>query len=107
MSTNRIDKLNSLFMQEISQFYMDDLADNFFSITKVDISPELNNAKVWVSFINKRGSNLESMQKRVPELRHELSKRLKLRYIPRIELLLDTGIEYASHITELLDENKR
>lgn len=100
---DRITQLNALFQQEISLFFKHESPEIFFTVTHVRISPDLRKARVWVSFLDKRLSSLEALTHELGELGNYLGKRLRLKRIPHIELILDTGIEYAEHISEVLD----
>ena len=101
---DRITQLNALFQEEISRYFQMEVPEIFVSITKVSISPDLHEARVWVSFLNKRSSQLEELRHHLPGLRRSLGERLRLKRIPRIELLLDTSLEYAEHISEIIQK---
>jgi len=104
---DRITQLNSLLQTEISQFFLLEAPEVFVSVTRVRVSPDLREARVWVSFLNKRGSQLEELKSHLRELHRTLGQRLRLKYIPKVELILDTGIEYAEHIAELLESDQQ
>lgn len=103
---DRITQINALLQQEISLFFQEAVPHIFVSVTRVQTSPNLHDSRVWVSFLDKRGSQMEELKSYLRELHKTLGKRLRLKRIPRIELVLDTGIEYAEHISELLQENE-
>ena len=46
-----------------------------------------------------------ALQKAAGFVRRELGRRVDLRYVPEILFELDTNIEYAAHINQLLKEN--
>ncbi len=101
---DRITQLNALLQQEISQYFHDTAPEVFVTVTRVSISPDLHEARVWVSFLNKRASQLAELKSHLHDLHRTLGDRLRLKRIPKIELLLDTGGEYAEHISELLQD---
>lgn len=101
---DRITQLNSLLQQEISLFFHDELPHIFVTVTRVQTAPDLHDAIVWVSFIDKKASQQNELKSKLSDLRRALGKRLRLKNIPRIELRIDSGSEYAEEISEILDE---
>jgi ribosome-binding factor A len=74
------------------------------TVSEVRVSPDLKNATAFVMPLageNKEGL-LEVLKKSAPELRHLVSKRMKLRYMPRIQFLLDESFSEAARINNLL-----
>lgn len=102
--TDRTTQLNALFKEEIARFFSEEVPEIFVTVTRVQTSPDLHRARVWVSFLNNRGSSIEQLSKHLHDLGSILGKRLRLKRTPHIELVLDTGMEYAEHISELLQK---
>ena len=105
--SDRVTKLNSLLQEEISLYYQRETPEIFFTVTRVNISPDLHEARVWVSFIDKRQSSLDVLNRHLGPLGKYLGKRLRLRRIPHILLIIDSGMEYAEHISEVLQSSKK
>lgn len=103
--TDRTTQLNALFKEEIARFFGEEVPEVFVTVTRVQTSPDLHAARVWVSFLNNRGSGLEELSKHLHDLGHTLGKRLRLKRTPHIQLMLDTGMEYSEHISEILQES--
>jgi len=108
---HRIERVNSLIRQEISELLQyhakDPRLGNFIAVTEVTTSPDLKFAKVFVSQMG----NQEEKQKVLNGLssasgffRKELSKRLKLRYVPVLSFQWDDSIERGDHILQLIDK---
>ena len=76
------------------------------SVSEVRISPDLSVAKVYVSvFPSDKGSAVMSkLAEDGKALRGELGRKVasQLRIVPELEFFLDTSIDYAEHIEELL-----
>ena len=76
------------------------------TVSEVRISPDLSIAKVFVSiFPSDRAPQVMKMledEKRT--IRGELGRKVasQLRIVPEIDFLLDTTLDYAEHIEELL-----
>ena len=81
-----------------------DLFGASITVSEVRVSPDLKNATAYVMPLageNKEGM-LEALKKSSPELRHLVSKRVKLRHIPKIFFALDESYEEAQRINNLL-----
>lgn len=76
------------------------------TVSEVRISPDLSVAKVFVSIFPsaKAESVMGLLQENVRGLRGELGHRVarQLRIVPELVFLLDSSIDYAEHIDELL-----
>lgn len=108
--TQRTDRIDELFRQEIGDILtreVDDPLIGFATITDVETTPDLRHAKVLVSVIGKpeeRTATIVAMGRRMPFVRHELGKRLRLKRIPQFHLELDETLERGTRILHLLDE---
>jgi ribosome-binding factor A len=109
---HRIERVNSLIRQEISELLQRQVKDprlgDFIAVTEVATSADLKYAKVFVSQF---GSERERQQKVLSGLasasgffRRELAKRLKLRYVPELQFLWDNSIEQGDRISQLIDK---
>ena len=77
----------------------------FISVTQVDCTPDLRNAKRYYSSIG--GKNGESgvdagLKSAIGYIRRELAVRLDLRQTPELRFIRDNSIEHGAHIAELL-----
>ena len=104
----RTDKLDSLLLREISMIISQDINDpklGFPTVTEVDVSPDLNNAKVYVSFLGKnykKRDGIDTLRRAKGHIKSELAKRLKLRKIPDLTFVVDDTFDKADRIEELL-----
>lgn len=80
----------------------------FITVTDVELSNDLKIAKVFISIMNEKDADLsmEILSSAKGLMRREISKRLKIKYIPEIEFRLDKSIERGGRIDELLREIK-
>lgn len=108
--TRRVERVNSLIRQEISQLLQRQVKDprlgSFVSVIEVDTSSDLKSAKVFVSCIGGEEKKEEILHVLVAAsgfFRGELAKRLKLRHIPELDFQWDDSIERGAHILELID----
>ena len=76
------------------------------TVSEVRISPDLSVAKVYVSIFpsEKQSAVMGSLQDQNRILRGELGRKVgkQLRIVPDLAFYLDTSIDYAEHIDELL-----
>ena len=76
------------------------------TVSEVRVSPDLSIAKTYVSIFpsEKAGKVMEILEENVRGYRGELGRRVgkQLRIIPEIVFYLDTSLDYAEHIEELL-----
>lgn len=112
---HRIERLNSLFRQEISELLRREVKDpslsnGMISITEVDVDADLRYAKVFVSSLGgeaEKDTVLKSLAKASGFLRGELGRNLRLRLTPELDFRWDNRIEHGAHILELLDQVKK
>ena len=76
------------------------------TVSEVRVSPDLSVAKVFVSVFpsEKQGPVMQLLEENKKVLRGELGHRVakQLRIVPELNFLLDTTLDYAQHIDELL-----
>jgi ribosome-binding factor A len=74
------------------------------SITEVQISPDLKIATAYVRslMIGKEQQALEALNKNRKYIRGLLAPRLDMKYMPEIRFRIDTSLDYANKIDDLL-----
>lgn len=109
--SRRIERLNSLIRQEISDLLLKELKDprldNFISVLRVDTAADLSIAKVYVSLYGPEESKKESMaalDSASRYIRNELMKRIRIRTIPDVVFQEDDSIAKGAQVLELIDE---
>lgn len=80
------------------------LRDTSITVSEVEVSPDLRNATAYVlPFGDVEPSEMLAGLARVtPLLRHRLSQRVHLRYVPMLKFALDQTFNQASKIESLL-----
>ena len=108
---HRVERLNSLIRQEISQLLQRQVKDprlgNFIAVTEVAISADLKHAKVFVSCIGGEENKQETLSVLTAAsgfFRSELAGRLNIRYVPELSFHWDDSIERGDHLLQLIDE---
>lgn len=80
------------------------VVNNFVSITRADVAPDLKYAKVYFSCIGDDDEAAEGLKKCTGMLRHHLAATLNLRITPDLSFTKDGSIEHGAKIAKLLDE---
>jgi ribosome-binding factor A len=108
--SHRIEKVNQLIRQEVSDLLQrqikDPRLDTFVAVTDVVTSPDMKLAKVYVSRIcndEDKKKTLAALTSAAGFLHNELVKRLRMRYVPDLVFEWDNSIEHGARIMELLD----
>lgn len=108
--TQRTDRIDELLRQEIGTILARELKDprvGFATVTKVETTPDLSHARVWVSVIGQRGERAETvaaLDRAMGFVRHELGARLRIRRIPDLHVRLDDTLERGTRVLHLIEE---
>ena len=108
--TQRTDRIDELLRQEIGGIITKEVADpriGFATITKVETTPDLRHARVWVSVIGQereRAATIAALGRAMPFVRHELGRSLRLKRIPDLHIQLDDTAERGTRVLQLLAE---
>jgi len=97
---------------EISEILLKELKDpriGFVTITKVAVTDDLRQAKVYYSVFGgekEKGDSFQGLESATGYIKRELGRRMRLKYMPEITFLFDDSLEYGAHIEELLRDAK-
>jgi ribosome-binding factor A len=107
--SRRTQRLNVQFREELSELILHELRDprlhGMVSITRVDVSPDMENAEVYTSVLGEdedKASTMHALTAAAPFLRRQLLERLRIRKIPALHFHLDESIAEAARILELM-----
>ncbi|GIO66870.1 30S ribosome-binding factor RbfA [Paenibacillus sp. JTLBN-2024] len=110
MAKIRVGRVGEQIKKELSQLIQSELKDpriGFLTVTGVDVTNDLSQAKVYLSVLGdeeQKENSLKALEKANGFLRSELGKRIRLRHIPELIFKFDESIAYGSHIEKLLGE---
>ena len=113
MSQLRIEKIQELMKQEISQIILQELKDpriGFVTVTQVEVTRDLSLAKVYVSIMGSEEQIAKSWQglnSSLGFIRREVGHRIRLRITPELRFVLDKSLDYSDHIQKLLLQIER
>ncbi len=91
----------------ISQEMKDPRIDPMTSVIAVEVTPDLKQAKVYVSVFGsdeKKQSTLEGLKSATPFIRKHLAKTINLRNTPELRFYMDESIEYGVNMSKLIDD---
>ena len=90
-------------------FYDEYIENNNITITEVNVSPDLKNAKVYVMPLG--GTNkldvLNSLNNAMGRIKKSISSNISLRQMPKLTFKIDETFEYAKKINDILDKIKK
>ena len=109
MASNRINRINEEMQKSIAgklRSVKDPrVSGTMISVTRVETTPDLRYAKVYVSFLeeNKAADAMKGLKSAGGYLRREVAADLKLRYTPELMWALDDSITYGAKLLELIN----
>ncbi len=109
MSSNRIGRINEEMQRELSALIrqLKDPrvnASGMVSVTRVDTTPDLRYAKVYVSALDKSREKdvLKGLKSASGFLRREIGGALRLRYTPELQFFGDNSMLHGAQTLEIL-----
>lgn len=107
----RIERVNSLIRQELSELLQRQVKDprlgNFITVTAVATSADMKYAKVFVSRMGSQEEKQEMLSALASAsgfFRRELTKRLRIRRVPELSFQWDDSIERGDRLSRLIDQ---
>ena len=81
------------------------VAGGLLTVTRLDVTPDLDVAKVYISVMGREGGSkpvVAALNKASGHVRTEVSRRMHIRKAPRFVFVADDVAAYAAHINEML-----
>ena len=110
MGQLRLEKIQEFIKQEVSKIILTDLKDpriGFVTVTRVEVTGDLRQAKVLVSLLGndeQKAETWQALKKSLGFIRAEVGRRLKIRHSPELMFQLDESLDHSVHIQKLLDK---
>ena len=108
--TRRMEQVNELLRSELAKIISQDikLENGLITITRVKCSPNLQQAKIYISILpeNLSGTALKQLKRSNVIFSHKLKGKLNLKYIPRFNWIIDDTERNAADIEQILDQIK-
>ena len=112
MASTREQRLAKLLKEELSAIILREINDprlGMISITDVELTPDLKVAYVYISALGdqtERDQSVMVLDRAAGFLRMTLSKIVNLRHTPELRFKLDSSLERASRVYDLLNQIK-
>ncbi|MDX2228529.1 MAG: 30S ribosome-binding factor RbfA [Leptolyngbyaceae cyanobacterium bins.349] len=111
-TSRRVARVSELIKREVSKMLMQDIKDDrvgagMVSVTDVDVSGDLQHAKIFVSIYGSQAAKAETMaglKAATGFVRSELGHRVRLRRTPEVVFLEDNSLERGDRILSLLNQ---
>ena len=109
MASNRIGRINEEIQKALSDLLRNlkdpRVQETMISITRVEATPDLRWAKVYVSFLQEEKAKdaLKGLKSASGYLRRELGSALQLRYTPELQWEQDDSITYGAKMLKLIN----
>ena len=112
--TRRTERIQELIREELSEMIMRDLRDprleGLISLTRVEVTPDLSNARIFVSVMSETTDPkeaLKALQSASGYLHKELVHRLELRKVPFLNFRLDTSIAEGAAVLAHIEQARQ
>lgn len=104
--SHRIEKFASMLKHCLAEVFINDLDDpqlKFISISNIEVSGDLKNARIFISSPN---NDIEEIIPKLTKLKgfikKILAKRMYAKYLPELYFFKDTAFELDQKITKLI-----
>jgi ribosome-binding factor A len=110
MARVRVGRVGEQIKKELSQIIQTEVKDprvGFLTVTGVDVTNDLSQAKVYLSVLGSdedKANSLQAVAKATGFIRSELGKRVRLRKVPELLFKIDESVDYGSRIESLLHQ---
>ena len=107
-------RVGELIKQSLGQIFLRDeaklpaLETKNITVTEVRMSPDLKNARAYVIPLGGKDSDetVHVLTKFSHLIRKALSKKIEMKFLPRVSFVSDKSFDYAEKIERLIQKNK-
>ena len=107
-------RVGELIKQSLGQIFLRDeaklpsLETKNITVTEVRMSPDLKNARAYVIPLGGKDSEkiVNVLTKFSHLIRKALSKKIDMKFLPRVSFISDESFDYAEKIEKLIQKNK-
>ena len=107
-------RVGELIKQSLGQIFLRDeaklpaLETKNITVTEVRMSPDLKNARAYVIPLGGKDSDetVHVLTKFSHLIRKALSKKIEMKFLPRVSFVSDKSFDYAEKIEKLIQKNK-
>lgn len=112
MAKNRIAQVQELMKEEVGKILLREIEmpeNAVVTLTRVDASPNLQQAKVYISVVpDERSKEVMRLLKRnIYHIQQELNEKLAMRPVPKIQWMAERTAAQAERVEQLLEVIKK
>lgn len=106
-------RVNEAVREVVSARLAEGLRDpriGFVTVTAVDTSPDLRQARVYVSVLgtdDERTATMSGLESAHGVLQQAVARELRMKHTPTLQFVFDESIDRGMRISELLDDDER
>jgi len=110
---NRPQRVASLLKQELADILMREYADQTFAlttVTEVRMTPDLRNARVYISIFGNgeaKAKTMEMLEAEKGHIRGMIGARVRLRFTPDLQFVQDDTLDRVERINSLIKQIHR
>lgn len=107
--SKRIQRINQLLKEEISKILLREVdfpQNTLVTVTNVETSPDLRQAKIFISCIpeNQKVKAMRTLDKSLSLIQRRIGEILSIKITPKIKFIEEKEIQGAARVEELLEE---
>ena len=108
--SRRTERLAEEIREEVAQIIGSGLKDpriGFVTVIRVDLTPDLRTARVFVGVLGDRAQREKTMAGLAQAsgfIRREVGRRIRVRHTPELLFKYDTGLDATDRVAQLLEE---
>jgi ribosome-binding factor A len=112
MKQHRLARVAEAIREAASEAILFELKDpriKFTTVTRAEVSADLQHAKVYVSVMGSerdRNLTLHGLKSAAGFIQSKLGERMKTRYVPVLTFVLDEGVRNSQEVSRLLAEER-
>ena len=110
--SRRTNRLAEEIREEVARIIGSGLKDpriGFVTVIRVDLSPDLRMARVFVGVLGdeaQRNKTMTGLGQAAGFIRRELGRRIRVRHTPELLFKYDTGLDATDRVARLLNETR-
>ena len=110
MTSHRKARLADVILDVLARAVREEVRDprvGFVTLTGVEVSTDMQHAKVFVSSIgsdDERAASVDGLNHAVPFLRRRVAAEARLRHTPELRFILDESIERGFRVEKILGD---
>ena len=107
---SRTERVSELILQEVSLIIRNEVKDpgvGFVTLTSVEVSSDLRNAKIFISVMGdekEKSTSLRALNRARGFIRSSFGGKVRLKYLPEMRFYLDRSLDRVKRINEILRE---